>query len=229
MICSKSFHPLKLFFKSKIKRDLENDKIFEKGIEIHNYAQTMLESMDKYFKNIFDFHKSLKYEQTRNLLEASKLFLNSDLPESTLKVLGDSYLAETDFLDFYDGRIRKEKLSLIACRGNRLKFEKTCAAHNKWVHNFDVKVDQIERERVKLFWYVDISNSSNVKEIFQDKFISIQRLEKKFLNELIIKLEKTISELQELVFAGIGVSCFPSTKLDAGVKTMASLMNILSQ
>jgi len=216
------------FFRSEIKCDLQKDDAFEKSVEIRKYAKTMFESMEKYFKNIFDFHAVLKNEQSSMLFDVSKLFLNSDLPETFLRAIHTSSLVEIDYIDLFDRRIRKERLYLVANRNNRSKFERICDSHNKWVYGFSEKLNTIQRERIKLIWYVDINNSNDVEEIFQDKIIKTKQLEHAVLSQLIKNLEKMTFELEALIIANMESPCLPTINVDESVKAITAMMEILN-
>ena len=217
------------FFRSEIKCDLQKDHLFEKSVEIRKYAKTMFDSMEKYFNNIFGFHEELKNEQSAELFNVSKLFLNSDLPETFLRAAHASSLVEVDYIDLFDRRIRKERLHLVANRNNRPKFEKICDSHNKWVHDFSEKLDTIQRDRVKLIWYIDINNSNSVEEIFKDKFIKTKQLDSVVLSQLIQNLERMTSELEALIIANLESPCLPTINVDESVKTITAMMEILNQ
>jgi hypothetical protein len=129
----------------------------------------------------------------------------------------------------FDRRIRKERLHLVANRNNRPKFERICDSHNEWVHVFSEKLDTIQRERIKLIWYVDINNSNSVKEIFEDKVIKTKQLDPAVLSRLIQNLEKMTSELEALIMANMESPCLPTINVDESVKTITAMMEILNQ
>ena len=114
---------LKKFFKSQIKSDLEKDVLFEKSVEMSKYAKNMYESMDLYFKEIFDYYEQREKELSLDMFCVSKMFLNSDLPMSFLRSIEDSMLAEKDYIEICVKKIRQERLSLLRYRNNRTKFQ----------------------------------------------------------------------------------------------------------
>ena len=217
------------FFKSEIKSNLQKDCFFEKTVEVCKYANSMFESMEKYFKNVFGLHTSTKERHCSDIFEVSKLFLNSDLSDVFLKAISNSFLIENDFIDLYDKRIRKEHATLIAFRNNRTKFERLCNEHNYWVHDFTAKLNSISRNRTKLIWYVDINNSNTVEELFKDKFIKTEVLDNTVLCQLIQALEQNTSELELLFTRDVNLPCLPRINVDDSVRTITGLMDILNR
>jgi hypothetical protein len=223
-----SLDELVLFVRSKVKAELEKDRVFEKGVEIGKYAKSFHELMEKYFANIFALHKNLKNQHSEKIFELSKGFLNSDLPEGFLRTISTSFLVENDFIDLFDGRIKKERLALFAKRNNRIKFERLCNAHNYWAHDFGEKIDDVERNRTKLVWYVDINNSKTVEDCFNDKFIKTDVLDKELLAQLVHNLEQTTSELEVLVIKNSQFQCTPTNSMDDSMKAITAMMDILN-
>jgi hypothetical protein len=216
------------FFETEIKKDLEKDHVFEKGVEVSRYAESMFESMEKYFKNIYNLHTAKKNKHCSEMIDLSKLFLNSDLNEMFLKAISTSFLVEDDFIDLYDKRIRKEHITLITYRNNRTKFERLCDKHNHWVHDFTEKIRLIGRYRTKLIWYVDINNSNTVEELFKDKTIKTVVLDNKVLLQLIQTLEQNTSELEQLVTEDLELYCLSTIEKGESVKAITRMMEIIN-
>jgi len=184
------------FFRKDIDTDLRKDQLFEKAVEVGRYAKNMSKSMDAYFREIFDLHEKRKERLRQEMFEISKMFISSDLPLSFLKTIEDSILAERDYLDIFDKEIRKERRDLIAYRNNRTKFERVCDIHNLWVKQFNEKQKDVEHERVRMIWYVDLNNSASVNEIFKDKIIKTSLLDKKILLDYTSRLQKRVHETE---------------------------------
>ena len=208
--------------------DLEKDHVFEKGVEVSRYAESMFESMEKYFKNIYDLHTAKKNKHCSEIVEVSKLFLNSDLSEMFLKVISTSFLVEDDFIDLYDKRIKKEHITLIQYKNNRTKFERLCDKHNYWVHDFTEKIRLMGRCRTKLIWYVQINNSNTVEDLFKDKTIKTEVLDNKVLSQLIQAIEQNTSELELLVTKDLALPCFSSIEKSESVKAITKMMEIIN-
>ncbi|MEM2970948.1 MAG: hypothetical protein QW270_00790 [Candidatus Bathyarchaeia archaeon] len=220
---------LRKFLESQIRTGLSKDVLFEKAVEIGRYARNMFDSMDAYFSEIFHFHQELKKELHSEMFNVSKMFLNSDLPLSFVKAIGDSLLNEIDYVDVFDKEIRKERLDLIKYRDNRTKFKRVCEAHNLWVRKFDELRTRMERERVKLIWYVDFNNSGSVNEIFKDKTIKTSLLDKSMLHNFILNLQKQVQEMERLNASKMEIHSFLRYETDEGTRTLLRIMQNLSQ
>jgi len=215
------------YFENNIISDLKQDALFERSVKIGKYAKDMFKSMESYFNEIFDFHEDLKKELQSSIFFHSKMFLNSDLPLSFIKTLGDSLLTETDYLNLFDRQIRKERLSLLGARSNRPKFERICESHNSWVKEFGERLDAMENERVKLIWYVDIYNSKTIDEIFKAKFIKKSSLNLDMLFDMIMRLQKQTQEMEKLNNAFVK-EFHPSLSYENdAARTLLKMMHIL--
>lgn len=223
------FEDLKEYLEAQIVADLSRDLLFEQAIEISRYARNMYESMDSYFHKIFDFHQKLKEQLYVEMFSISKMFLNSDLPTSFMNVVGESLLTEIDYLDIFDKEIRKEKFDLIRYRSNRPKFERVCERHNLWVRRFDEIRERMERERVKLIWYVDFNNSEGLNEVFKEKRIKMNLLNKSTLYDLIFKLQEQTRKMADLNSSRIEFLSFLKRKPDEGTRTLLRMIQILNQ
>jgi hypothetical protein len=221
---------VKEFLRKDIGSHLEEDELFEKAIEIGRYAKNMNKSMDSYFREIFAYHVRKKEEMESAIFNVSKMFLNSDLPLSFLRAIGDSRLAEKDYTDIFDKEIRKEWRGLLANLSNRPKFEKICETHNLWIKDFDERHKRMERQRVKLFWYVDFNNSSSVDEIFKEKFVKKDHLDEEVLRHLISELEEVVSEAEELNLSKLEFHPFvQSHETENDVRALVEMMQILDR
>jgi len=169
------------YFKADIPKELDNDPLFEKSVELNRYAKDMSNKIRQYFKEIFKFNDNFKKSLNDDSLHVSKMFINSDLPISFLNTLNDSYQVEMDYIDIYNMEIKKERLGLIVNLANRIKFERLCKNHNAWVSAFDEKQDAMEQSRFKLIWYVDFNNSKSVDEVFKDKKLKKSSLDTSIL------------------------------------------------
>lgn len=224
-----SIEQLRKYLKSEIEKDLKEDRLFEKSVEISRYSKNMLELMDSYFREIFAFHEERKKVLHSEIFDVSKMFLNSDLPLPFMKVIGDSILTEIDYIDIFDKEIRKERLNLIVNRNNRTKFERVCESHNTWVSRFSERRNKMDRQRVKLFWYVDFNNSASVNEVFKDKSIKTSSLNRQILFDLIQGLQEQVVEMEKLNTTKMKFQLFPPCKTDDGTRTIVKMMNILSR
>lgn len=185
------------FLRKDIDTDLRKDQLFEKAVEVSRYAKNMSESMGAYFREIFDFHEKRKERLREEMFEISRMLLDSDLPLSFLKTIEASILAEGDYIDIFDKEIKKEWRDLLAYQNNRPKLERVCDIHNLWVRQFDEQQKNMKHERVKMIWYVDFNNSASVDEIFKDKFIKTNLLDKNILQDYTSRLQKRVHETEK--------------------------------
>jgi len=221
---------LKEFLRRDIDSDLRKDELFEKAVEIGRYAKSMNNSMDSYFREIFTYHEKLKQDMDSKIFHVSKMFLNSDLPLSFLKSIGDSILVEKDHTDIFDKEIRKEWRNLLASRSNRPKFEKICDTHNLWIKEFNERQKQMERQRVKLVWYVDFNNSSNIDEVFKDKFVKKSLLDEGILRDLISELQKIVQEAEKLSMSRLEFHPFVEKhETESDVRAILEIMQIIDR
>lgn len=218
---------LREFFEKQIKSDLEKDPLFEKSVEISKYARNMYELMDSYFGEIFDYYQQQQKRLSLDLFSLSKMFLNSDLPMPFATSLENSILAEKDYIEIYVRKIREERLSLMRYRNNRLKFQRVCDSHNRWVNRFWERLDAMDRERVKLIWYFDFNNSRSLNEIFKDKFIKTSLLDKQILSNFLNLLLNQVYEVEKLNASMMKPSSFLPFEFDDGTRAIRKIMQIL--
>jgi hypothetical protein len=219
---------IKRFLEESIRKDLAQDPLFEKSLEIGKHAKNMFDSMNAYFSEIFDFHDGLRKELYSDMFCSSRMFIDSDLPLSFVKTLEDSILAEIDYIDVIDKRIRKERFDLIRYRSNRPKFERVCENHNRWIEGFDRLRSRVENVRVKLIWYVDFNNSESVEEIFENKTMAINLLDKSILDEFLASLQRNASEMETVITPAMDIPTFLQHETDEGTRALLGMMQILS-
>jgi hypothetical protein len=217
------------YFEKELKKNIEKDAIFEKSVQVSRYANSMYEAMGKYFKEIYDLHAATKKRNSICLHELSKYFINSNLDERFLESFSNSYLVSNDYLDLYDNRVRKESHSLLFFKNNKAKFERVCIAHNRWVKDFQDNLTLIAKNRTKLFWYVDINNSKTVEDLFKDKSIETNVLNKKILNNLIAALEGCTTNLESMVSKNTDLATVYMHNVDDSIKTMTTLMDLANR
>lgn len=223
---SLSLDELKEFFKKDIPSELSKDATFEKTVEVSKYASNISQYLGSYFREIFALNRKLMGKMNQALFHFSKIFLNSDLPISFLRTVERSILAYKDYIAFFDKEIRKEHRELIIYRNNKRKFDRVCDAHNKWVALLEEKSDRIDHERTKLFWYIDFNNSNRIDEIFADKFIKMELLDKEVLGKYLENLQKFTTDLEELNYSRTSFEPLPATKVSDGAKAILSLMKL---
>lgn len=223
-----SIEELKEHFKKMLEDDLKKDLVFEKSVEIQRYANDIWTYVDSYFREIFEYHNSVRREVDSKIFDVCRMFFNSDMPLCFLKTMENALLIQKDYLDVYDRRIRKERLNLLVSRNNRRKFEKLCENHNRWVMPFTERLDKIERTWIKLFWYVDFSNSAAVNDIFRVKTIKSSNIDMKVVQEFISDLQKQTQEIERLIEPMIEFRLFTSYEDNSGARTIRKVMELLN-
>ena len=217
------------YFKKDIIESLNKDPMYEKSVEIGSYASNLSKKLHIYFKELFKFNEELKKKLNAELLHTSKIFLDSNLPISFLDSINESILAELDFIDVYTREISKERVSLIVNLKNRKKFERICKNHNSWAARFNEKRDRLEHNRLKLLWYADFNNSTEVDEIFKDKKLSIERLDQTILTDFIGNLVEQINEMEKLNSALMGFDDLVSSNINEPTKVLLNLIQTISK
>ncbi len=219
---------LKRHLKTIVEDDLKEDPVFEKSVEIHKYVSDMWKYVASYFKQIFDHHSNLRKELDSELFDASRMYFNSDLPLSYLTTIEDAILIEKDYLETYEKRIRKERAQLLFSRDNRMKFERICDAHNRWIKPFTTRIEKLQRARIKLFWYVDFSNSATVDEIFQVKTIKSTALDMKIVQDFMEDINKQIHGIETLIEHEVQFSPFTSYAGNSGARSIRKIMELVA-
>ncbi len=220
---------LREFFKKTIESDMKQDPLFEKSIEIGRYSKNMLKKMDAYFKEIFKYHEKLKQDAYGELFQASKMFLDSDLPLSVIEAVRDSLLAETDYTDIFDKEIRREQRDLLINRSNEPKFKRVCDSHNAWIKAFQETQRKIMQERVKLLWYIDFNNSRTLDELFKPKSIRLRFLDRTILSGFTSDLQKHAQEMEKLNMTLVEFNPVPSSEASSEARTILGIMQILDR
>jgi hypothetical protein len=219
---------LKKRFESMITKDLESDKLFEKQVEIGRYAKDLFNRIDLYFRETFKFNKQRKEKLGYESLSNSRLFLNSDLPLSFLKICNASLFTEMDYIDIFDKEIRKERVELLVSRKNRTKFNRVCERHNAWASKFADSRNAMSHARVKLIWYIDFNNSKTTDEIFKEKRINTSSLDKKTLFAFIGELENQVQSMEKLNLTKTSFDFRSQSDADDGTMTIAKMISTLS-
>jgi hypothetical protein len=223
---SLSIEEIRQYLEKDIKSHLEKDSIFEKSVEIARYVKDISKYLASYFGEIFKYHDNIRASIDRSIFNGCRMFFNSDLPFSFLSVVGDSLLAEKDYMDVYDRRIHREYVGLLANRNNEKKFKRLCDAHNQWINPLTKKFDDIQRTRVKLMWYVDFSNSMSVDELFKVKPLKSSSLDKDAFESIIVSLKDQTIDAKKIVESGLRPSLIPC-ELDSGVGTILKVGELL--
>ena len=196
---SLSIEEIKAHLQKKIEENLKDDEEFEKAVEIYRYTRSLNNHLKSYFSEIFKHHENLKNRMNSDIFEICRLYFNSDLPLSFLKIMEASILTQRDYLDIFDRQISKEQIKLLTYRSNRPKFIKLCEQHNKWIAPFNKRLDKIESLQVKIIWYVDFSNCQTVNDLFKTKAIQSSNLDLTALKKLMDELDKLIKETEALI------------------------------
>jgi len=219
---------IRKYLRKKIKDDLQKDKLFEKSVEIDKYAGNIAQHLQAYYREIFDYHLGVKERLDSGILDACRMYFNSDLPLRFLKALENSILIEKDFVDIYDKRLRREKLRLISYRANRKKFERLCSLHNMWIEPFEKLLKESTSTRRKLFWYVDFSNSKTLKDIFRVKKIEVASTDIKIIEGYVECLENLTQDMGLLVEKNIEFQPIEKYDTEDGSRTIREVMDLLN-
>lgn len=209
-----------------VEDNLKKDPVFEKSVEISGYADDIWKYVDSYFREIFEYHDSIRKQLDSEIFDICRMFFNSDLPMPFLTTNEDAILIQNDYLDAYDKLIRKERLKLLLSRNNRKKFEKLCDAHNRWGKPFTERMDKLEYTRIKLFWYTDFNNSATIDEIFKIKSIRSSALDMETIQNFIDDLRKQIKEMEAIIAPKMEVSLFTSYEKDIGARSIRKIMEL---
>ncbi|WP_287585375.1 hypothetical protein [Candidatus Borrarchaeum sp.] len=223
-----SLNELKEHFKKLLEDDLKKDTLFEKSVEIKKYVSNISKYVANYFRNVFDHNNNCKKRLNSDILDNCRMFFNSDLPLSYLTAVENAILVQRDFLDIYEKLLHKERLELILNKNNRKKFSRLCSNHNKWVDQFDTKIDELESIRIKLFWYIDFSNSKTVDDILKVKNIKSSALDMKVLQDFTISLRRRTNELEMLIEPKIEFKPIVSYEDNSGTRAIRKVMELLS-
>lgn len=223
-----SSNELKEHFRRLLEDDLKKDPLFETSVEIKKYVSDISKYVVDYFRKVFDHNKGCKERLDSDIFDMCRMFFNSDLPLSCLTTIENAILAQKDFLDIYDRLLHKERSELLFSRDNRKKFERLCSNHNKWVEQYEKKINDIERLRVKIFWYIDFSNSNTVEDISKVKSIKSSSLDMKVLQDLTNSLQKLTNEVELLIEPNIEFTPITSYEDNNGTRAIRKIMELLS-
>lgn len=209
-----------------VEDNLKKDPVFEKSVEIGRYADDIWKYVDSYFREIFEYHDSVRKQLNSEIFDVCRMFFNSDLPMSFLTTIEDAILIQKDYLDVYAKLTRKEHLKLLLSRNNRKRFEKLCDAHNRWGKPFTERMDKLEHTRIKLFWYTDFNNSATIDEIFKVKSIRSSALDMGTIQNFIDDLRKQIKETEAIIAPKMEVSLYTSYEKDIGARSIRKIMEL---
>jgi hypothetical protein len=190
---------VKEYLKIKIKKSLQEDKVFEKQVEITKYTKSLNQHLSGYFTNIFEHHKKLKHRFDGTIKSYYLLYFLSDLPLSVLKILENAEMVQKDYIDIYDKKVQSEKVKLIGFLNNRVKFQRICDEHNGWMKPFNERLDRIESLTVKIVWYIDFCNCNSVEEILKRKEILSSKIDASALKEMLSELDTLNKEIENLI------------------------------
>jgi|GEM_PF-3502036 len=205
---------------------LKQDPVFEKSVEIGRYADDIWKYIESYFREIFEYHDSIRKHLDSEIFDVCRMFFNSDLPMLFLTTIEDAILIEKDYLDAYDKLIHKERLKLLLSRNNRKKFKQLCDAHNRWIKPFTERMDKLEQTRTRLFWYTDFNNSATVDEIFKVKSIRSNALDMEIIQGFIDDLRKQVKEMETLIAPKMQFSFFMSYEKNIGARSIRKIMEL---
>jgi hypothetical protein len=223
-----SLNELKEHFKKLLEGDLKKDTLFERSVEIKKYVSNISKYVVDYFRKVFDHNNDCKERLNSDIFDTCRMFFNSDLPLSYLTAVENAILIQRDFLDVYEKLLHKERLELLLSKNNRKKFKRLCSNHNKWVDQFGTKIDEIESIRIKLFWYIDFSNSKTVEDIFKVKTIKSSSLDMKVLQDFTSSLQRLTNEVELLIQPKIEFKPIISYEDNSGTRAIRKIMELLS-
>jgi hypothetical protein len=219
---------IKEYLRKRIPTDLKKDKVFEKSVEIDKYVSNISRYLFAYYREIFDHHIKCKERMESDILDACRMYFNSNMPFEFLKTIEDSILVERDFLDIYDKRLRQEQIGLQANRNNRKKFEKLCSIHNRWVAPLNKLLEDIGYARRKLFMYVDFSNSKTIEDILKVKKIDASCVDMKIIHEFINCLQKLTKDAKMIVDKNSDFQPIKDYDETNGARSIREIMDLLS-
>lgn len=217
---------LQKYMTEGLEKELDDDPLFEKSVEIKTYTSELNVKLHSYFSEVFTFYDDVIKDLHHDLLTLSKVFLNSDLPLSFIDVISESILSEIDYINIYTKQIRKERIKLIVNLRNKIKFNRLCAKHNFWIKEFEETRDKMESAKLKLIWYVDFNNCNDVKEIFKDKIVTTNRIDETILETFIGDLGKLVNQMEKLNLSLMDCSDFLTSEIDIGTKTILDMVTV---
>jgi hypothetical protein len=190
---------IKQHFKKLLEEQLKKDERLEKSVEIKKYCKSFNQYIVSYYEEIFKYHDKIRDDTTSWMIGASRIYFNSDLPISFLKIYEDACLAQKDYLDVFDRKIKQERMKLFSYRSNRRKFDALCDEHNRWIEPFGKKLNQVEHEQVNIMWYIDLANCEKIEDFDKPKTIHYCNLDASAFNQQLENLQKLVIESKALM------------------------------
>jgi len=219
---------LRKFFELKIKKNLEEDPLHKQSVRLGKYAEDFRHYMRRYFDEIFDFHEKLKKDRFDYVFAASNLYLRSDFPPSFERTLTLSLLSECRFIDIYDTRLRHEYLGFVTAYNDHKKFERLCDAHNQWGDPIESMIDNIDKTRVGLVWYVEFTQSEKLEDIFKPKTLRGSLLDQEYFFGVLVDLQKQTEQFRrELVRLGKEAFIISPSREDPTVDMFCGIMDAM--
>ena len=191
------FNEISKLLQKMIKEDIKKDPLHDVAVKLTNYAQNFFEKMELYFEAIYDYDSKVCERLKSSLFSNAKEYVGSDMPPSYLRALTSSYLTQCKYFEVYNHHIRYERLKLISVRNNRVKFKRVCDGHNRWVDLLHSFLDPMIDSRMKLIWYVDLSNCRTVKEAFKIKELRKSNLDDEHFFGLLVDLQRKTEKLRK--------------------------------
>jgi len=216
------------FLEKMIKKEIEKDLLHKQAVELNKYANDFRTYMHQYFDKIFKYHEQLKEDLVRQVFVTSNEYIKSDLPASFARTLTLSLFTECKFVDIYNAKIRRERLSLITYYNDHQKFKRVVDNHNAWVDPLDSMLTNIDETRIGILWYVDFSNSQTIEEIFKPKILKKSLLDEEYFFEALIDLQRNTDQMRKAL-ASLSRETFAvsPSRDDSTVDMLCSVMEIL--
>jgi len=219
---------IKEHFKKIMEEDIRKDPLFEKSVEIKKYTSDISKYLVSYFKEVFDYQKNKEEKLDSRLFDSCRLFYNSDLPLQFLTTIEEATLVQKDFVHIYEKRLHKEHLQLMVNRSNHKKFGRICDEHNRWIKPLNEQTRTISRLWLRLFWYVDFSNSSTVENLFEVKPIKSDCLDMTAIQDLMDKLKKETDKMEGSIESSMEFKPYTSFEDNSGARAIRKIMELLS-
>ena len=224
------FKEVSKLLKKIIKEDMEKDPLHDVAVKLSKYAKDFYKKMELYFDGIFDYNEKIKESLESNLFYMSKEYVMSDLSASYIRTLTLAYLTESKYLDVFNFRIRRERLKLTGVRNNRTKFKRICDEHNRWVDFLHSSLAPMKDSRLRLLWYVDLSNCRTVKEAFKIKELRKSNLdEEQFFGLLLDVQQKTEQIRKSLIEMNRNTFQVAQDRKDPTVDLLCNVMEIMNR
>lgn len=219
---------LRDYFRKKLDEDLRKDEVFEKSVELSKYAKSISTYLQDYYREIFDHLSNCNKRMESEILDACRMYFNSDLPMRILKAIENSILMQRDYVDIYGRTLHREQFTLLRNRNNHKKFEKLCTIHNNWIDQFSTLLEDSDRTRLKLFWYIDFNNSKTVEDIFKVKKIEAASLDMKIVEGYATCLEKMTEDIKLIVEKNTEFHPIEMYDTENGSRSIREIMDLLA-